>query len=351
MPYSNISLITDPNLLFQQYDFIQLSHDSNNYIIGRIVSYNPNSGEMVFTPLQINGSGTYSSWNISLTGSPGPSGTSGLSSLIPGTPNGVIKINSAGTDIETDANLTFDGHTLTIDPFSYSFGGDPVYRIVYHNDGTAGTAGIVVRGQVPGQPYDGIIENRVPHEYQHQFVVGSNNIAHIDAQGLHIQQSLIADNGVYFQSLENDDSQNKFLVWDNSTSGDGLVGKVKWKSSSGTTGPAGEAGSSGSSGTSGLTNLLASTDWNINNEYQINNTEQFTFSGDYVLDNSYLYIESSNTQVEYSTNKSFKKRGKLFIGGNLLLRNSRIENDGEISVGGQIILIDDSQITGTGTII
>jgi hypothetical protein len=183
MPYSNISLVTDPNLLFQQYDFIQLSHDANNYIIGRVVSYNPNSGEIVFTPLQINGSGTYSSWNISLTGSPGPSGTSGTS------------------------------------------------------------------------------------------------------------------------------------------------------------------------GTSGSSNLPASTGWNINKEYQISNTEQFTFSGDYVLDDSYLYIEGSNEQVEYSANKFFKKTGKIFIGGNLLLKNSQIENDGEISVGGQIILIDDSQITGTGTII
>jgi hypothetical protein len=191
MPYSNISLVTDPNLLFQQYDFIQLSHDANNYIIGRVVSYNPNSGEIVFTPLQINGSGTYSSWNISLTGSPGPSGTSGLSSL----------------------------------------------------------------------------------------------------------------------------------------------------------GPA------GSSGTSGSSNLPASTGWNIESEYQISSNEQLTFSGDYVLEDSNLYIEGSNEQVEYSANKFFKKTGKIFIGGNLLLKNSQIENDGEISVGGQIILIDDSQITGTGTII
>jgi len=346
MPYSNISLVTDPNLLFQQYDFIQLSHDANNYIIGRVVSYNPNSGEIVFTPLQINGSGTYSSWNISLTGSPGPSGTSGISSLVPGTPNGVIKINSAGTDIETDGNLTFDGHTLTIDPFSYSFGGDPVYRIVYHDDGTSGKAGIVVRGAVPGQPYDGIIENTVPHEYQHQFVVGSNNIAHIDAQGLHIQQALITDGATHFQYLEEDTSANKFLVWNQGTSG-GLVGKVGWT----TSGTAGAQGPAGSSGTSGSSNLPASTGWNINKEYQISNTEQFTFSGDYVLDDSYLYIEGSNEQVEYSANKFFKKTGKIFIGGNLLLKNSQIENDGEISVGGEVILTGNSQITGTGTII
>jgi hypothetical protein len=74
MSYSNISLITDKNLLFQQYDFVKVSHDENNYIIGRVVGYDINSGEMVFTPLQVNGSGTFDSWNISLTGSPGQTG-------------------------------------------------------------------------------------------------------------------------------------------------------------------------------------------------------------------------------------------------------------------------------------
>jgi len=53
MPYSDISLITDSYLLFQPLDFIQLSHDENNYIIGRVVSYNPNTGNLVFTPIQV----------------------------------------------------------------------------------------------------------------------------------------------------------------------------------------------------------------------------------------------------------------------------------------------------------
>ena len=119
----------------------------------------------------------------------------------------------------------------------------------------------------------------------------------------------------------------------------------------GTSGTSGEDGTTGTSGTSGTSNLLASTEWNIEREYQISSNEQLTFSGDYVLEDSNLYIEGSDEQVEYSANKFFKKTGKIFIGGNLLLKNSQIENDGEISVGGQIILIDDSQITGTGTII
>ena len=198
MPYSNISLITDSNLLFQQYDFIQVSHDENNYIIGRVVSYDGNSGSLTFTPLQVQGSGTYSTWNVSLSGPPGISGTSG---------------------------------------------------------------------------------------------------------------------------------------------------------STGTSGTSGTSGSTGTSGTSGSTNLLSSIGWNISKEYQIGNTEQLTFAGDYVLDNSDLYIEGSEENIEYAQDKLAKKTGKIYIGGNLIIKDSSIENNGEIGVGGSVILIGNSQITGTGIII
>ena len=237
-----------------------------------------------------------------------------------------------------------------------------------------------------------------------------------------------------------------------------------------------------------LTNLAESTDWNYNQEFTIRKTEQLTFSGDYVLDNTYLIIEggtpnnigewehrttfrgggisktSNNTyliegpnfsggasdgtlltryfdtettmsvayvwnsndagnefpvydittginnypyeigtpnmlqnpnasnesgtwiinvpadsyltfavwsgnsdnltstlqitlpylfgeDIQYSPNKYFKKNGKIFIGGNLLVKDSYVENNGEIYVGGEVILIGNSQIIGTGTII
>jgi hypothetical protein len=56
-------------------------------------------------------------------------------------------------------------------------------------------------------------------------------------------------------------------------------------------------------------------------------------------------------EIQYSPNKYFKKEGSIFIGGNLLLKDSRIENNGKISVGGEVILIGNSSIEGTGTII
>lgn len=58
-----------------------------------------------------------------------------------------------------------------------------------------------------------------------------------------------------------------------------------------------------------------------------------------------------NENVQYAPNKYFKKEGTIFIGGNLLLKDSTIINNGKISVGGEVILIGNSQIQGTGTII
>jgi hypothetical protein len=100
-----------------------------------------------------------------------------------------------------------------------------------------------------------------------------------------------------------------------------------------------------------LTNLPSTTNWNNGKEYVVRNTEQLTFSGDYILEDCNLLIEGSETEIEYSPNKYFYKVGSIFIGGNLLVKDSYIQNDGKISVGGELILIGDSQITGSGIII
>jgi hypothetical protein len=100
-----------------------------------------------------------------------------------------------------------------------------------------------------------------------------------------------------------------------------------------------------------LTNLSPSTNWNYSQEYSVSKTEQLTFSGDYILEDTYLLIEGGVEQVQYSLNKYFNKFGSIFIGGNLLVKNSYIQNDGLIHVGGEVILIGNSQIVGTGKII
>jgi len=92
---------------------------------------------------------------------------------------------------------------------------------------------------------------------------------------------------------------------------------------------------------------------NKDKNYILRNTEQLTFSGDYILEDCQLVIEGSTTSsiLLYSTNKSFKKEGTIFIGGSLLVKDSYIENNGKISVGGEVILIGSSSIVGNGIII
>ncbi len=79
MPYSNITFTVQTGLSFLENDFVQVSANASNYIIGRVVSYNPSTGALIITPLQSVGSGTFSSWTAALTGPWGSSGTAGTS--------------------------------------------------------------------------------------------------------------------------------------------------------------------------------------------------------------------------------------------------------------------------------
>ena len=76
---ANATFNCSPNLSYVTGDFVQLSYDANNYVIGTVVSYNDITGVMVITPVQSIGSGTYSIWKVALTGDVGTAGTSATS--------------------------------------------------------------------------------------------------------------------------------------------------------------------------------------------------------------------------------------------------------------------------------
>ena len=75
----NATFNCSPRLSYVAGDFVQLSYDANNYVIGTVVSYSDITGVMVITPVKSIGSGTYSIWNVALTGDAGSAGTSGTS--------------------------------------------------------------------------------------------------------------------------------------------------------------------------------------------------------------------------------------------------------------------------------
>lgn len=72
--YQNITFNVSLNLLLKTHDFVKISHDADNYILGQVVSYNPSTGVLVVTPSSSVGSGTFNSWTVSLIGYSGSSG-------------------------------------------------------------------------------------------------------------------------------------------------------------------------------------------------------------------------------------------------------------------------------------
>jgi hypothetical protein len=48
-----------------------------------------------------------------------------------------------------------------------------------------------------------------------------------------------------------------------------------------------------------LTNLIPTTNWNYEQEFSVKNTEQLTFSGDYILENTYLAVNGGDEEIEY----------------------------------------------------
>jgi hypothetical protein len=99
-----------------------------------------------------------------------------------------------------------------------------------------------------------------------------------------------------------------------------------------------------------ITELQDVKHWISNENKILGPNKTLVISGDYVLENSRLTLES--TTVNYSIGElNFKKESQIFIGGNLLLMNSHIINNGKISVAGEVILSGTSTITGTGIII
>ena len=89
--------------------------------------------------------------------------------------------------------------------------------------------------------------------------------------------------------------------------------------------------------------------WEENQNKILKSDETILISGDYVLVDTDLVLQK-DTPITIA-NLTFNKHSQIFIGGNLLLKDSNIINDGLINVAGAVILNGNSTITGTGIII
>lgn len=86
--------------------------------------------------------------------------------------------------------------------------------------------------------------------------------------------------------------------------------------------------------------------WNYNVDKTLKNDETIVVSGDYVLENTNLTLMSGESKTIGSL--TFNKQAQIYIGGNLLLLDSNIINNGFINIAGAIIFSGNSTITGTG---
>ena len=143
MPYSNLTFNISLNKEFNPNDFVKVAYDGNNYITGRVVSYNPSTGALVVEPYEVVGSGTYSSWTVTLTGFNGSAGTSG-SSGTSGTSGTQGSSGTSGTS-GTAATTGTDGSSATSgssgDAGSSATSGNSGSSGTSASSGTAGTAG------------------------------------------------------------------------------------------------------------------------------------------------------------------------------------------------------------------
>lgn len=89
-----------------------LSSDAaNKWVYGVVTSYNSSTGALVFTASDSLGSGTYSSWNITVSGAAGSGGDGGGYS--PGGANRVIH-SDGSSDMSDSSNLIYDGNNLGV---------------------------------------------------------------------------------------------------------------------------------------------------------------------------------------------------------------------------------------------
>ena len=102
-------------------------------------------------------------------------------------------------------------------------------------------------------------------------------------------------------------------------------------------------------GTFSVTGLTSNVKHWLQNETKIlQSDETILISGDYVLVNTNLDLQK-DTDITIG-NLTFNKYAQIYIGGNMLLLNSNIVNDGLINVAGAIIFSGNSTITGLGII-
>lgn len=105
----NLTFLTQPGLQFFPGGILIAASATTptSYVLGSVVSYNTVTGSLVLNSTQTNGSGTYSSWNISISGVQGPPGT--VTAVSVTTANGLAGTSSGGSTPQLALSTTVTG--------------------------------------------------------------------------------------------------------------------------------------------------------------------------------------------------------------------------------------------------
>lgn len=72
------NLIVEPELKYTIGQTVIIANSISNLMTGTVAAYNPLNGALTLSITSVTGSGSFSSWNVALSGAPGPTGPQGL---------------------------------------------------------------------------------------------------------------------------------------------------------------------------------------------------------------------------------------------------------------------------------
>lgn len=103
----SLTFTTQTNKGYAATQFIESAHDASNYVAGTVTSYNNSTGVLVMNATNTLGSGTYTSWNLSIIGAPGLNGTgSGTVTLVTFTGDGTVLSSTPSSAVTTAGTVT-----------------------------------------------------------------------------------------------------------------------------------------------------------------------------------------------------------------------------------------------------
>ena len=276
MPYSNITLTTQTGLAFITGEYVQVIHDSNNYIIGQVVSYNPTTGELVFTPTKVVGSGTFDTWQVIASAAPGTDGTSGSSGTT-GTSGTSGTAGTSGTSATSGSGGTSGTNGTSGTTGTSGTSGTDGTNGTSGSSGTSGTSGTDGSHGTSGTSATSGTD-------------GTSGTSGTD--GTSGTSGTSGTDGTGGTSGINGTSGTNGTAGTSGTSG--TTGTSGTNGSDGTSGTTGTSGTGGTSGINGVSNNLFL--------YRANANDQSGYPGDgYVLWNNATQINSTSINISHLT--------------------------------------------------